>query len=65
MDPRTADKEGYICQPCAYAYAYDPFVSMPYSTSDSKQSVKGTFAEGTQCAHILRIMMRAARVNAV
>ena len=70
MDPRTADKEGYVCQPCTYGCGYGPlaaFVSMPYGTSDSKKVSQGdyTFAEGTQRAYILRIMMRVPRVNAI
>jgi len=67
MDPRTADKEAYINQPCGYGCGYDPFASMPYSTSDSKKVSQEnyTFAEGTQRAHILRIIMRVPRVNAI
>jgi hypothetical protein len=50
MDPRTADKEGYVYQPCAYGRGYDPSLSMPYSTSDPKEISQGdyTFAKGTR-----------------
>ena len=36
MNPRTADYEGYVYQPRAYAGAEDPFIFIPYRSSNSK-----------------------------
>lgn len=67
MNPRTADYEGYVYQPRAYAGAEDPFIFIPYRSSNSKlfgYDDRNALDKRGASAHILRIKSNEASVIA-